>query len=369
MRILVTGHGGYIGAVLVPMLGRAGHAPVGLDTGLFDACDFGTAPDAVTGVRLDVRDVDEGDLEGFDAVVHLAGLSNDPLGDLDPQLTDEINRQASVDLARNARAAGVPRFVFSSSCSNYGAAGEDLLDEESPMRPVTPYGRSKMEAEAEISALATDEFSPTFLRNGTAYGYSPRMRFDLVVNNLVAWAYTTGKVHLKSDGSAWRPLVHVEDIARAFAAVVEAPREVVHNQVFNVGQTAESYRIWDVAQIVKSVVPGSEISFGEGASADTRCYRVDCERIRRAVPSFRPAWNVERGARQLHEAYREHGLSLDEFEGERYQRLAHLRALMRSGRLDAALRWTDLPVPDGPRAPETSPGQTGSELPSRVHGH
>jgi nucleoside-diphosphate-sugar epimerase len=321
------------------MLRRAGHDVLGMDSGFFDACDFGSTPALVAGTSTDVRDLESSDLDGFDAIVHLAGLSNDPLGDLHPALTDEINRRASVDLARKARAAGVSRFVFSSSCSNYGAAGDELLDEDSPLRPVTPYGRSKVEAEVEIGALASDDFSPTFLRNATAYGLSPRLRFDLVVNNLVAWAYTTGKVHLKSDGSAWRPLVHVEDIARAFVASLEAPREVVHGQVFNVGVTEECYRIRDVAEIVQRVVPGSEVRFAEGAEADTRCYRVACERIRRALPSFTPQWNVERGARQLYEAYCTHGLSLEEFEGERYQRLAHLRALMRAGDLDEHLRW------------------------------
>jgi nucleoside-diphosphate-sugar epimerase len=310
----------------------------GLDNDLYRRCTFGGALPDVRTIRKDVRDVVRAGLVGFDAVLHLAGLSNDPLGDLDPALTEEINGRQSVRLAELARRAGVGRYVFSSSCSNYGAAGDDLLDESSAFNPVTPYGHSKVAAERGIAALASGDFTPVFLRNATAYGLSPRLRFDLVVNNLVAWAFTTGKVYLKSDGSAWRPLVHVEDISRAFLATLEAPAPLVHCQAFNVGITSENLRIREVAEIVASVVPGTHLTFAEGASPDKRCYRVDCGEIARTLPSFRPTWTVRRGAEQLHRAYVEHGLRLDEFEGPRFQRVAHIKQLMRDGHVDARLR-------------------------------
>ncbi|MCB9897837.1 MAG: SDR family oxidoreductase [Planctomycetes bacterium] len=340
MKVLVTGHLGYIGTVLTPLLREAGHDVVGLDSDLYRRCTFGGELPDVPTIAKDVRDVTVDDLDGFDAVLHLAGLSNDPLGDLDPSLTEQINGVASVRLAELSREAGVARYVFSSSCSNYGAAGDDLLDETSAFNPVTPYGRSKVFAEAGIAKFASDGFTPVFLRNATAYGMSPRLRFDLVVNNLVAWAFTTGQVYLKSDGSAWRPLVHVEDISRAFLAVLEAPRADVHMQAFNVGRSAENLRIREVAEIVRDVVPGTKLVFAEGASADKRCYRVDCEKLPRAVPAFRPEWTVRRGAEELHRAYVAHGLELSEFEGPRFQRVAHIRQLLKDGHLDARLRVT-----------------------------
>jgi nucleoside-diphosphate-sugar epimerase len=340
MRVLVTGHRGYIGSVLTPLLRAAGHDVVGLDNGYFEGCTFGSPPPDEPGLRLDVRDAEPSHLEGFAAVIHLAGLSNDPLGDLDPSLTDDINHRAAVHLARLARAAGVERFLFASSCSNYGAAGDDFLTEEAPLNPVTPYGRSKVDVEAALRPLADDRFSPVYLRASTAYGASPRLRFDLVVNNLTAWAFTTGRVLLKSDGSPWRPVVHVDDIAQAYLAALEAPRDAVHDRAFNVGATTENYRIRELAEIVAAVVPGCRIEYAPGAGPDKRCYRVDCNRIARTLPSFKPQWTARRGVEQLYAAYRRHALGADDFEGPRFQRIAHIRWLMGQGRLTGQLRWS-----------------------------
>lgn len=339
MRVLVTGHEGYIGTVLVPILRTAKHDLVGLDSNLFAKCTFGGEIFSIPSIEKDIRDVVLEDLKGFDAVLHLAGLSNDPLGDLNPALTDEINHVASVHLARLAKAAGVRRFIFSSSCSNYGAGGDDFLTEESPFNPVTPYGVSKVRVEQEVSKLADARFSPTFLRNATAYGVSPRLRFDLVLNNLVAWAYTTGRVFIKSDGTPWRPIVHIEDISRAFLAALEAPIELIHNQAFNVGRNADNYRVREIAEIVKETVPGTEIAYASDASPDKRCYRVDCSKIQRILPEFKPVWNTRRGAEELLAAYRTTGLTVDDFEGIRYKRIAHIRALIEEGSVDETLRW------------------------------
>jgi len=340
MRILVTGHEGYIGTVLVPMLVGEGHEVIGLDSNLFEQCAFGESVPDIPHQRKDIRDVEIEDLSGYDAVVHLAGLSNDPLGDLDPALTHEINCLASVRLARLAKKAGVTRFVFSSSCSTYGAAGEQMIDEEGELRPVTPYGRSKVLVERDVAKLADSSFSPTFLRNATAYGVSPRLRFDLVLNNLVAWAFTTGLVYLKSDGSAWRPIVHVEDIARAFIAALRAPRMLVHNHAFNVGRNDENYRIRELAEIVRQTVPGCRIEYAKGASADGRCYKVDCGKLPRMLPEFKPRWNARLGAEQLFETFQKTSLGVDDFEGPRYKRIDHIKQLHSLGRLDSALRWT-----------------------------
>jgi nucleoside-diphosphate-sugar epimerase len=339
MRILITGHKGYIGTVMAPLLADARHEVVGLDSDLFEQCTFGDAPREFPSIRKDLRDVELSDLRGFDAVAHLAGLSNDPLGNLNPNLTYDINHHASVRLARLSKEAGVKRFLFSSSCSTYGAAGDKILDETAEFNPVTPYGRSKVLVEQDVAQLASPEFSPVYLRNATAYGVSPRLRFDLVLNNLTAWALTTGRVFIKSDGTPWRPIVHIEDISRAFLAALEAPREVIHNQAFNVGRTEENYRIRDLAQIVKETVPGCAIEFAADASPDKRCYRADFSRIAKTLPSFQPKWDARRGAQELYEAYKKVGLRLEDFEGARYKRIDHIQGLLASGRLKADLRW------------------------------
>jgi nucleoside-diphosphate-sugar epimerase len=339
MRVLITGHKGYIGTVMTPMLADAGHEVVGLDSDLFEQCTFGEEPREFPCLRKDIRDVLPGDLEGFEAVIHLAGLSNDPLGNLNPDLTYEINYHASVRLARLSKEAGVSRFLFSSSCSTYGAAGDKILDETATFNPVTPYGHSKVLVEQEVAKLAGPTFSPTYMRNATAYGVSPRLRFDLVLNNLTAWAFTTGRVYIKSDGSPWRPIVHIEDISRAFLAALEAPRDAVHNQAFNVGRTEENYQIRDLAEIVKETVPGCRIEYATDAGPDTRCYRADFTRISKILPAFRPQWDARRGARELYDVYRKVGLRLEDFEGERFKRIAHIQRLLASGHLDSNLRW------------------------------
>jgi nucleoside-diphosphate-sugar epimerase len=317
----------------------ARHELTGLDSNLFARCTFGDGIPEIPTITKDIRDVTLEDLRGFDAIIHLAGLSNDPLGDLNPGLTYEINHAASVRLAGLAKEAGVKRFLFSSSCSNYGAGGEDLLTEESPFNPVTPYGASKVMVEQDVAKLADSTFSPTFLRNATAFGVSPRLRFDLVLNNLVAWAYSTGRVFIKSDGTPWRPIVHIEDISRAFLAVLEAPLEAVHNEAFNVGRNEDNYRVRELAEIVKETVPGTEIEYASDAGPDKRCYRVDCSKIRRVLPSFEPIWDARRGAVELFETYKKVGLKVEDFEGIRYKRIAHIKALINEGAVDESLRW------------------------------
>jgi len=339
MKVLVTGSHGYIGMVLVPMLIAEGHEVVGLDSDLYRECTFGDGIPNIPLVRKDIRDVQASDLAGFDAVMHLAGLSNDPLGDLNPKLTYDINHQASVRLAKLSKSTGVKRYIFSSSCSNYGAAGEKMVNEESDFRPVTPYGNAKVRVEQDVSKLADKAFSPIFLRNATAYGPSPRLRFDLVLNNLVAWAFTTGLVYLKSDGTPWRPIVHVEDICRAFIGVLHAPRKVIHNQAFNVGINGENFQIRDIAEIVKETVPGCRIEFSKDAGPDRRSYRVDFRKLARTIPDYKPQWNARLGAQQLYETYQKLGLQLEEFEGPQYKRIDHIRRLLSTDCLDTTLRY------------------------------
>ncbi len=345
MRVLVTGHLGYIGAVLVPLALDAGHEVVGIDSDLYAGSDFGAPPAAVPGRRRDLRDVTGDDLAGVDAVIHLAALSNDPLGDLDPALTDAINHVASLRLATLARDAGVRRFVFSSSCSSYGAAGDDLVDEDAALRPLTPYAVSKVRVEEGLVRLADREFTPVMLRNATAYGVSPRLRCDVVLNDLVAWAHATGRVLVRSDGTPWRPLVHVEDIARASLAALTAPRDAVHAQAVNVGRTDENFRVREIAGIVRDTVPGSRVEYAAGAGPDQRSYRVSFEKMRRVLPSFTPRWTVRAGARELADAYRTRGLSTADLEGPRYRRIGRIQAELARGRLDATLRDATLDAP------------------------
>jgi nucleoside-diphosphate-sugar epimerase len=323
------------------MLLAAGHEVVGLDTNLFEGSTFSDGIAKIPEIRKDVRDATLSDVDGFDAILHLAGLSNDPLGDLNPNLTFEINHEASVNLARLAKQAGVQRFIFSSSCSNYGAGGDDLLNEHSAFNPCTPYGTSKVKVEQDVARLADTRFSPTFLRNATAFGVSPMLRFDLVLNNLVAWAYATGRVYIKSDGTPWRPIVHIADISRAFIAAMHAPIDLVHNEAFNVGRNEDNYRIRELADIVKETVPNTVIEYAEDAGPDKRCYRVDCSKITKVLPEFQPVWDARKGAVELHETYKKIGLVLEDFEGPRFKRIAHIRKLIEEGVLDSNLRWTN----------------------------
>lgn len=342
MKILLTGCHGYIGSVTGPLLANAGHDVVGLDTFYYRGCDFGEGA-TVKALDLDVRDVGPDTLRGFDAVVHLAALSNDPIGDLNREWTYDINLGATVTLARAAREAGVERFVLASSCSMYGASGgDDLLDESAPLRPLTPYAESKVRAEEALRELADSGFSPIYMRNATAFGVSPRLRLDIVLNNLAAWAHTTGRIRLLSDGSAWRPLVHVQDISRATLAFLEASRDTVHNEAFNIGSAEQNVRIRDLAQTLHDLL-GCEVELSDDATPDPRSYRVDFSKLEGAFPDFRCEWNVERGAEELVTAYQRIGLTFEEFEGAgRYTRLAQIKRLLEERALDDDLRWRSL---------------------------
>jgi nucleoside-diphosphate-sugar epimerase len=339
MNVIVTGHKGFIGTIMVPMLQAAGHKVRGIDSDLYRNSTYGAPPAPVDEIIKDVRDVEKSDLEGADAIVHLAALSNDVLGDLNPDMTYEINHKASVRIAAMAKEIGVPRFIFASSCSMYGAAGDEVLDETAEFNPVTAYAISKVLVERDVRELADDRFSPVFMRNATAYGFSPRIRFDLVINNLIAWAYTTGLVRMKSDGTPWRPVVHIEDISRAVIAALAAPREKIHNEAFNVGTSAETYQIKTLADMVMRTVPDSRIEFAGDAGPDKRNYKVNFSKYAQAFPEHLPAWTAERGVQSIYEAYRRIGLHQDDYEGPQYKRIAQLKHLLATGQLDDTYRW------------------------------
>jgi nucleoside-diphosphate-sugar epimerase len=338
LRVLVAGDRGYIGAVLVPFLRAAGHEVDGLDLGLYEGCDLGPAPEDVRWRPQDVRDVQAGQLAGFDAVLCLAALSNDPLGDLNPAATYSVNLDGTLHLAQAAKQAGVERFLFASSCSLYGAAGSQAVAEDADLFPVSPYGESKVKAESALSQLADDSFSPTYLRNATAYGASGRLRLDIVVNNLTAVAMTTGEVRLESDGTPWRPLVHIEDISRAFLAVLEGPRELVHDEAFNVGRQEDNVQVRDIAELVREAVPGSTVSLAASAGPDLRNYRVDFSKLTGTFPDLRLHWSVRDGIDELVGVYSKHGLTYEDFLSSRFVRLRRIRELLSAGIVDEMLR-------------------------------
>lgn len=340
MKIFLTGHNGYIGSIMTPVLLNAGHEVVGIDSFYFGDCDLLPAQYTVKEIKKDIRDLTLEDLQGFDAVIHLAALSNDPLGDLKKELTYDINFHASEHLAKIAKEAGVRRFLYSSSCSMYGSSGgSGLVNEQSPLQPLTPYAESKVKSEESIARLADANFSPVFMRNATAYGYSPRLRADIVLNNFVCWGHTTGAIKILSDGTPWRPIVHAEDISYAFLAMLEAPIELVHNQAFNIGSHTENYQVKDLAEIVRQVIPGCKVEYAGDHTPDPRSYRVDFNKFETSLPDFKFRWNAMTGAQYLYERIKEANLTLEQFQGRKYIRLKQIRHLLDTEKLDRDLRW------------------------------
>ena len=341
-RVLITGNNGYIGSIMAPWLRSQGYDVVGLDTGYFRPCMLVAEHGEIPTKRKDIREVTAADLAGFDAVIHLAALSNDPIGNLNEAWTREINGQGTIRLAQLAKQAGVRRFLFSSSCIMYGMSEAAVVDETAPLAPQTEYARSKVDAETALGLLADDNFSPTFCRNGTIYGLSPCMRFDTVLNNLMGYAFTTGRVVIHSDGTPWRPVVHVQDVARAFQAVLEAPRELVHNEAFNTGADALNHQIRDLGQIVCETVAGCELQMVPQPGADQRTYKADFAKFKRTFPDFDFRWTARKGAEELYTSFKRIGLTPGEFTDKRFTRLSWLRHLLDSGALDDSLRWTQL---------------------------
>jgi nucleoside-diphosphate-sugar epimerase len=339
MKVLVTGTEGYIGALLAPLLMRHGHEVLGVDTGFYKVgwLYHGTDLSAKT-LNKDIRHISAEDLVGIDAVVHMAELSNDPAGQLAPHITYEINHKGSVRLAELAKAAGINRFIYTSSCSVYGIASEAVVSETSPVNPQTAYAKCKTLVEQDVSPLASDEFSPTFLRNATAYGASPRMRFDIVLNNLSGLAWTTQEIKMTSDGTPWRPLVHVLDICQAILCCLEAPREVIHNQVFNVGDSASNYQVKEIAQFVAAAFQGCQLSFGK-SDADNRSYRVSFDKINSQLPGFKCQWNAARGAEQLYTLFSQIDLEKETFFSRGFTRLKQLEYLLRTQQIDENFYW------------------------------
>jgi nucleoside-diphosphate-sugar epimerase len=339
MKVFVTGTSGYIGSLLAPYLMDRGHEVVGVDTGYYQEGWLYNAVDKFpTWIMQDIRQITEKDLEGFDAVVHMAELSNDPLGQLNPNITYAINHEGSVALASRARQAGVKRFVYTSSCSVYGLGSDDYRTEESEPAPITAYAKSKIMVERDVSALASTDFSPAFLRNATAYGASPRMRFDIVLNNLSGLAWTTKEIKMTSDGQPWRPLVHVLDICQAIACTLEAPAEDVHNQIFNVGATQENYRVREIAEIVSETFPGCKLTLGK-SDGDDRSYRVSFDKIKTHLPEFQPQWNARRGAEQLHDLFERIDMAAERFQFRAFTRIKQLQYLIDTQQIDEALFW------------------------------